>query len=214
MFSHFSYDTPPSIEVPHKISVQSCLQMHQERKFTWKGRSFSLALGENSFALTTEGSLRYDQASGSVSCQGKSIGLKEGSEQQVDESILFESLNIKITKEQGKQLLAGQQSLVITSGEDHGVELSREEVQRGGVSLRAVTYALDPIDDVRHQSCPLAVLRKKVDMIRIAETGDDGGQTVVLQDPHSLHHPPDQLLHTQHTHQLAGLLLVDDGEPR
>ena len=176
MFSHFSYDTPPSIEVPHKISVQSCLQMHQERKFTWKERSFSLALGENSFALTTEGSLRYDQASGSVSCQGKSIGLKEGSEQQVDESILFESLNIKITKEQGKQLLAGQQSLVITSGEDHGVELSREEVQRGGVSLRAVTYALDPIDDVRHQSCPLAVLRKKVDMIRIAETGDEGGK--------------------------------------
>ena len=51
-FSHWSWDAPPSVAVPQKLSVRTCRQMHEERMFMWEGTKFPLALGSNSMSVS------------------------------------------------------------------------------------------------------------------------------------------------------------------
>ena len=132
-------------------------------------------------SVTSSGSLQYDAKSGTVSCLGESARRTKDSEDIVTETLVFEHLTLTLSKEEGKQLVQGEQTLVILSGPDHGVELTRGEVQRGGVALGSVTYILDPLGPKIQEQCPVAVLREKLTLMRMTQAGRTGHTE--LQDP-------------------------------
>ena len=185
MFSHFSFEAAPHIEVNHEISVKMCQDIHDARKFLWNERHYAVKIGVNSISTTSSGSLQYDAKSGTVSCLGENARREEDSEQIVQETLVFEHLTLTLSKERGKQLVQGDQTLVILSGPEHGVELTRGEVRRGGVSLGPITYVLDPMEARAQEQCPVAVLREKLTLMRTSESEASHRQQP-LQDPDKL----------------------------
>ena len=181
MFSHFSFEDSPSIQVNQEVSIQNCLEIHETRKLLWNGRHHAVKIGVNDMSVTSSGSLQYDAKSGTVSCLGESARRTKDSEDIVTETLVFEHLTLTLSKEEGKQLVQGEQTLVILSGPDHGVELTRGEVQRGGVALGSVTYILDPLGPKVQEQCPVAVLREKLTLMRVTQAGRTGHTE--LQDP-------------------------------
>ena len=181
MFSHFSFEDSPSIQVNQEVSIQNCLEIHETRKLLWNGRHHAVKIGVNDVSITSSGSLQYDAKSGTVSCLGESARRTKDSEDIVTETLVFEHLTLTLSKEEGKQLVQGEQTLVILSGPDHGVELTRGEVQRGGVALGSVTYILDPLEPKVQEQCPVAVLREKLTLMRVTQAGRTGHTE--LQDP-------------------------------
>ena len=171
MFSHFSFEDSPSIQVNQEISIQSCQEIHESRKFLWDGRHHAVKIGTNDMSVTSSGSLQYDAKSGTVSCLGESARRTTDSEDMVTETLVFEHLTLVLSKEEGKQLVEAEQTLVILSGPDHGVEMTRGEVQRGGVALGSVTYIIDPLEPKIQEQCPVAVLREKLTLMRVAQAG-------------------------------------------
>jgi hypothetical protein len=171
MFSHWSFETTPTVQVSQEISVKDCLEIHATRKLQWNGRKHAVRIGSNDIAVTSSGNLQYDAKSGTVSCLGENARRTPDSEQMVTETLVFEHLNLVLSKEQGKQLVEGEQTLVILSGPDHGVELTRGEVIRGGVTLGSVTYVLDPLEPKIQEQCPMSVLREKLTLMRTTKEG-------------------------------------------
>ena len=185
MFSHFSFEAAPHIEVNHEISVKMCQEIHDSRKFLWNERHYAVKIGVNSISTTSSGSLQYDAKSGTVSCLGDNARREEDSEQIVKETLVFEHLTLTLSKEKGKELIQGDQTLVILTGAEHGVELTRGEVRRGGVSLGPITYILDPMEVRAQEQCPVAVLREKLTLMRTSEPEASHSQQS-LQDPDKL----------------------------
>ena len=140
-----------------------------------------MKIGVNDVSVTSSGSLQYDAKSGTVSCLGESARRTKDSEDIVTETLVFEHLTLTLSKEEGKQLVQGEQTLVILSGPDHGVEWTRGEVQRGGVALGSVTYILDPLGQKVQEQCPVAVLREKLTLMRMTPAGRT--EHTELQDP-------------------------------
>ena len=173
MFSHWSFEAVPTIQVDQEISVKDCLEMHATRKLQWNGRKHAIKIGSNNVAVTSSGNLQYDAKSGTVSCLGENARRTPDSEEMVAETLTFEHLNLVLSKEEGKQLVEGEQTLVILSGPDHGVELSRGEVIRGGVTLGSVTYVLDPMEPKVQQRCPMSILREKLTLMRTTKEGQE-----------------------------------------
>ena len=105
MFSHFSFEAAPHIEVNHEISVKMRQDIHDSRKFLWNERHYAVKIGVNSISTTSSGSLQYDAKSGTVSCLGDNARREEDSEQIVKETLVFEHLTLTLSKEKGKQLV-------------------------------------------------------------------------------------------------------------
>ena len=185
MFSHFSFEAAPHIQVNQEISVKMCQEIHDSRKFLWNERHYAVKIGVNSISTTSSGSLQYDAKSGTVSCLGDNARREEDSEQIVKETLVFEHLTLTLSKEKGKELIQGDQTLVILTGAEHGVELTRGEVRRGGVSLGPITYILDPMEVRAQEQCPVAVLREKLTLMRTSEPEASHSQQS-LQDPDKL----------------------------
>ena len=171
MFSHFSFEASPHIQVNQEVSVKACQEIHESRKFLWNDRNFAVKIGTNDISTTSSGSLQYDAKSGTVSCLGEKARREKDSEEIVKETLVFEHLTLTLSKEKGKQLVEGDQTLVILSGAEHGVELTRGEVRRGGVSLGPITYILDPMEARVQEQCPIAILREKLTLMKISESG-------------------------------------------
>ena len=108
MFSHFSFEDSPSIQVNQEISIQNCLEIHESRKFLWNGRHHAVKIGINDMSVTSSGSLQYDAKSGTVSCLGESARRTKDSEDIVTETLVFEHLTLVLSKEKGKQLVEGE----------------------------------------------------------------------------------------------------------
>ena len=173
MFSHWSFEAVPTIQVNQQISVKDCQEIHATRKFQWNGRKYAVKIGSNDLAVTSSGNLQYDAKSGTVSCLGEKDRRTPDSEEMVTETLTFEHINLVLSKEEGKQLAEGEQTLVILSGPDHGVELSRSETIRGGISLGSVTYTLDPMEPRVQQQCPMSILREKLTLMRTTPEGQE-----------------------------------------
>ena len=176
-FSHWSWDAPPSVAVPQKLSVRTCRQMHEERMFMWEGTKFPLALGSNSMSVIVTGSLRYDPKSASVTCSGNLAHLERGDQRTVEQALTMEHLTVTLRRERGKQLLQGTRSLLITSGSHHGTEWTSQEVARGGAQFDTVTFIVDE-SKLQPPKCPLAILKTKLKLTRVQKPGTQAGNMI------------------------------------
>ena len=182
MFDHFAWDAPPHISVPQPLTIRECLQLHEERILHWGDQRYPLKMGENSISAVETGSLRYDAKSATVVCTGSEAHLERDGDRAVEAALTMEHLKLVLRREKGQKLLSGAKTLVITSGEHHGVQWSRQEVEKGGVQLDSVTFVLD--FSTHHQSpkCPLALLRQQVKMTRASR----GSPPSLLRTPASV----------------------------
>ena len=150
------------------MSLRQCRDLHDSRTFHYAGIRRSVSLGKSSFAVTLEGSLRYDESSGTVSCQGDRAHLHEDSQDTVEQSLVFEAANLILTEESGRRLLEKGRTVVVSSGLASGLELSHLEDRQGGLVLDTVTI-LTPLLDASSQACPLALLRQQLELVRISD---------------------------------------------
>ena len=178
MFDHFAWDAPPHVSVPQKLSVRECQQLHEERVLTWGDQRFPIKIGTNSISATVDGSLRYDPKSATVVCTGTLAHLERGSKDMVEESLTFEHISLTLRRERGRKLLTADRTLIVTTGEHHGVQWTTQEVARGGAQLDTVTFIVDGQGTEGPPKCPLAILRNKLKMTRL--TRGDSPQSALV----------------------------------
>ena len=176
MFSHWEFEAEPEIETSKTLSIRQCRDIHDSMTFNYDGLHRSVTIGKNSFAITLEGSLRYDESSGTISCQGDRAHLHPDSKETVEQSLVFEAANLVLTEETGRRLLTGGQTVVITSGLASGLELSHLEDRQGGLVLDTVTV-LTPLLNAA-SACPLALLRQQLELVRISDDFTSRGTVV------------------------------------
>ena len=138
--------------------------------FNYHGLRRSVTLGKSSFAITTSGALRYDESRGTVSCIGDRAELHPDSTDTdtVEQSLVFEAANLLLTVESGRRLSAGLQTVVLTSGEAQGLEISHLEDRQGGVMLATMTLVTPSLDPANPE-CPLALLRQQLELVRVSD---------------------------------------------
>ena len=168
LFSHWEFEAEPEVETSKQISLRECSDMHATRVFEYNGMRRSVALGKSSFAVTTNGALRYDESKGTVACVGDRAALHPDSPATVEQSLVFEAANLVLTVESGRRLTGGSQTVVLTSGEAQGLEISHLEDRQGGLMLATMTIATPPLDPA-NPPCPLALLRQQLELIRVSD---------------------------------------------